>query len=131
MALSRKRRLWLAFAATAIGAGSGIALWKVYPALTPLMGTLLALAGSGIFVSGRGRKPAAEERAALEPHDPTPSRTRADNTARPADKTDTITTKVRCLHCQHVQTVAVSQKTFVCEQCKAHLKRRPAPAKSS
>jgi hypothetical protein len=31
-------------------------------------------------------------------------------------------TKVKCLHCQHVQTVPVSQETFVCEQCKAHLK---------
>ena len=40
-------------------------------------------------------------------------------------------TKVRCLHCQHVQTVPVSQETFACEQCKAHLKRRTAPAKSS
>jgi ribosomal protein S27E len=48
-----------------------------------------------------------------------------------APQTDTTTTKVRCLHCQHVQTVPVSQKTFSCEQCKAHLKRRTAPATSS
>ncbi|MGH3557711.1 MAG: hypothetical protein ACRDUT_03475 [Mycobacterium sp.] len=40
-------------------------------------------------------------------------------------------TKVRCLHCQHVQTVPVSQETFSCEQCNAHLKRRTAPANSS
>jgi hypothetical protein len=40
-------------------------------------------------------------------------------------------TKVRCLHCQHVQTVPVSQPTFACEQCKARLKRRTAPANSS
>jgi hypothetical protein len=30
-----------------------------------------------------------------------------------------------------VQEVPVSQKTFACEQCKAHLKRRTAPANSS
>lgn len=40
-------------------------------------------------------------------------------------------TKVRCSHCQHVQTVPVSQQTFSCEQCKTHLKRRAAPANSS
>jgi ribosomal protein S27E len=40
-------------------------------------------------------------------------------------------TKVRCLHCQHVQTVPVSQATFLCEQCGAHLKRSTAPANSS
>jgi hypothetical protein len=40
-------------------------------------------------------------------------------------------TKVRCQHCQHVQTVPLSQPTFVCEQCKAHLKLRAAPANSS
>jgi hypothetical protein len=40
-------------------------------------------------------------------------------------------TKVRCHNCQHVQTVPRSQPTFVCEQCKAHLKRRTAPARSS
>lgn len=31
--------------------------------------------------------------------------------------------KVRCHHCQHVQTVPVSLPTFECEQCKAKLKR--------
>jgi ribosomal protein S27E len=40
-------------------------------------------------------------------------------------------TKVRCNHCQHVQTVPVNQATFSCEQCGAHLKRAAAPAKSS
>lgn len=54
----------------------------------------------------------------------------ADNTARAAEISGTGTTNVRCLHCQHVQTVPVSQETFTCEQCKAHLKRRTAPAKS-
>jgi predicted RNA-binding Zn-ribbon protein involved in translation (DUF1610 family) len=39
-------------------------------------------------------------------------------------------TKVRCNHCQHVQTVPVNQATFSCEQCGAHLKRAAAPAKS-
>lgn len=32
--------------------------------------------------------------------------------------------KVRCVHCQHVQTVPLSQETFSCEQCAAHLMRR-------
>jgi hypothetical protein len=40
-------------------------------------------------------------------------------------------TKVRCWVCQHVQTVPVGQEAFSCEQCKAHLKRPTAPAKSS
>jgi hypothetical protein len=40
-------------------------------------------------------------------------------------------TKVRCWVCQHVQTVPVGQETFSCEQCKAHLTRRTAPADSS
>jgi ribosomal protein S27E len=39
-------------------------------------------------------------------------------------------TKVRCNHCQHVQTVPVNQATFSCEQCGAHLKRAAAPAES-
>jgi ribosomal protein S27E len=56
---------------------------------------------------------------------------RADNTAQAAEKTDTAITKVRCLHCQHVQPVPRSQPTFVCEQCKAHLKRHTAPAESN
>jgi hypothetical protein len=38
---------------------------------------------------------------------------------------------VRCHHCEHVQTVPVSQKMFPCEQCNAHLKRRTAPGESS
>jgi ribosomal protein S27E len=37
-------------------------------------------------------------------------------------------TKVRCRHCQHVQTVPVSQETFWCAECNAHLQRRAAPA---
>jgi hypothetical protein len=39
-------------------------------------------------------------------------------------KATSSSTKVRCHHCQHVQTVPVSQETFSCEQCEAHLKRR-------
>jgi predicted RNA-binding Zn-ribbon protein involved in translation (DUF1610 family) len=38
---------------------------------------------------------------------------------------------VRCKSCQHVQLVPASQETFLCEHCKAHLKRRTAPAESS
>jgi zinc-ribbon domain len=38
--------------------------------------------------------------------------------------------KVRCNHCQHVQTVPINQATFSCEQCGAHLKRAAAPADS-
>jgi hypothetical protein len=49
----------------------------------------------------------------------------------PEAEADEKCTKVRCSHCQHVQAVPVSQKTFSCEQCKAHLKRRTAPAESS
>jgi len=30
-------------------------------------------------------------------------------------------TKLRCNHCQHVQTVPLGESTFVCEQCDAHL----------
>lgn len=33
-------------------------------------------------------------------------------------------TKVRCHHCQHVQTAPLSQQTFVCEECGTNLKRR-------
>jgi hypothetical protein len=40
-------------------------------------------------------------------------------------------TKVRCKHCQHVQLVPVTQATFSCEQCGAHLKRRAASPTSS
>src|ERR1700758_495612 len=115
MALSRKRRLWLAFAAIAIGAGSAIVVSKVYPALVPVM-SILAVCMSGIFVSGPGRKH-PEERATFELRDRIAHR--ADNTPQAAEKTDTTTTKVRCHKCQHVQVVPVSQKTFSCEQCKA------------
>ncbi len=52
-------------------------------------------------------------------------------TAQAAEKTDTTTTKVRCLHCQHVQTAPRSQPTFVCGRCNAHLKRRTAPVDGS
>jgi membrane associated rhomboid family serine protease/ribosomal protein S27E len=36
-------------------------------------------------------------------------------------------TNVGCPNCQHVQAVPLSQPKFVCEQCKAHLMRRPQP----
>jgi ribosomal protein S27E len=60
-----------------------------------------------------------------------PPRTINPGTAQAAEKTDTTTTNVRCHNCEHVQAVPRSQPTFTCEQCKAHLKRRGAPAKSS
>ena len=47
------------------------------------------------------------------------------------DKTDATTVNVGCPNCQHVQAVPRSQPTFVCEQCKAHLKRRTASANGS
>jgi hypothetical protein len=37
----------------------------------------------------------------------------------PATDAHNASTTVRCLYCQHVQTVPISQPTFVCEQCKA------------
>jgi membrane associated rhomboid family serine protease/ribosomal protein S27E len=36
-------------------------------------------------------------------------------------------TNVGCPTCGHVQAVPLSQPKFVCEQCKAHLMRRPRP----
>ena len=39
-------------------------------------------------------------------------------------------TKVKCHHCEHVQTVPVNQQTFVCEECGTKLKRR-TPVKGS
>ncbi|MGO9924795.1 MAG: rhomboid family intramembrane serine protease [Mycobacterium sp.] len=36
-------------------------------------------------------------------------------------------TSVGCPNCGHVQAVPLSQPKFVCEQCKAHLMRRPQP----
>ena len=74
---------------------------------------------------GQGVSAAPEERAAFELRDRIAHR--ADNTAQSAEKTNTTTTNVRRLHCQHVQTVPVSQETFSCEQCNAHLERRTAP----
>ncbi|WP_238963853.1 hypothetical protein KN248_012980 [Mycobacterium paraintracellulare] len=35
------------------------------------------------------------------------------------------TAKVRCHKCQHVQTVPVDQATFMCEECRTRLKRKP------
>lgn len=40
-------------------------------------------------------------------------------------------TKVKCNHCQHVQTVPVTQSTFTCEECNTKLKRRSSPAAKS
>jgi transposase len=39
--------------------------------------------------------------------------------------------KVRCSHCQHVQSVPLSQQTFVCDECGTKLRRLKAPAKGS
>jgi very-short-patch-repair endonuclease/ribosomal protein S27E len=39
--------------------------------------------------------------------------------------------KVRCNHCQHVQSVPVGQQTFVCDGCGTKLKRLNAPTKGS
>jgi ribosomal protein S27E len=39
-------------------------------------------------------------------------------------------TKVKCGHCEHLQTVPVSQQSFVCEECGTKLKRR-TPVKDS
>ena len=49
----------------------------------------------------------------------------------PQTRAQRKSTKVRCHHCQHVQTVPVDQAKFPCEQCKTNLKRRTAPAGSS
>jgi hypothetical protein len=69
------------------------------------------------------------ERAAFERRDRIARR--AENTAQATEKTDTTTAKVTCRVCQHVQTVPISQETFSCEQCNAHLERRTAPQNSS
>ena len=81
----------------------------------------LAFLAFAIYRFRRFRQRLRRERAAFERRDRIAHR--ADNTAQAAEKTDPTTTKVRCLHCQHAQTVPVSQETFACEQCKAHLKR--------
>jgi hypothetical protein len=115
--LSRKGRICLAFAAVGFALVGGI----VGPKLPTAIGVVVALAA--IFEAiWRIRKRAAEERAAFELSDRIVHRD--DNTAQAAEKTDTTTTKERCLHCQHVQTVPVSQETYSCQQCKARLKRR-------
>jgi hypothetical protein len=91
------------------------------------------LGGFGALVTGSSwiwLKRPAEGHSAIDVRD-LASRTRADNTAQAAEKTETTTTNVGCPNCQHVQAVPRSQPTFVCEQCNAHLKRRTAPAKSS
>jgi ribosomal protein S27E len=46
--------------------------------------------------------------------------------AQAARNTDTSITDVRCWVCQHVQTVPIGQEAVSCEQCNAHLTRRPA-----
>ena len=45
-----------------------------------------------------------------------------------APNTPRTFTNVGCPICQHVQAVPLSQPKYVCEQCKAHLMRRPQPA---
>jgi hypothetical protein len=49
----------------------------------------------------------------------------------PAAEAREKSTTVRCKYCGHVQVAPVSQETFLCEHCKAHLKRRTAPTKSN
>ena len=118
-------RLCLVFAVV----GSAILLGIVYRGPVPIavgvVGVVLS-AGGVLEFMWRTRKFLREERA---------ERDRiarcADNITQSAEKTDTTTTTVGCPNCQHVQTVPRSQPTFVCERCKAHLKRRTAPAKSS
>ena len=121
--LSRKGRLGVAFAGIAVGTGAVIVINDGHhPALAALIGMLgfVSAGTANLFWMG-GWPRQGEERA-----------WRRDRIARrAAAKTGTTTTKVRCLHCQHVQTVPFSQKIFACEQCNAHLKRRTAPAKRS
>lgn len=133
MALSRAGRGWAALVGLAIGVGLSIGLTMVSPKLAAALGAfgLLTAGGANLFYSKGNvrRKPATEERPCFDARETVAHR--ADNTAPPADKTDVTTTNVRCHNCQHVQTVPVSQKRFVCERCKGHLKRRTAPTKST
>jgi hypothetical protein len=116
--LSRTVRLYLVFAAIAIGAGTEIAIRHFDPAIASGIGSLAGGVGAVLVAIGRKR---ARDRIAH----------RADNTAQAVAKTDTTTTKLKCRACQHVQMVPVSQATFVCEQCHTHLKRSTATANSS
>ena len=116
--LSRTSRLCLVFAAIAVGV-VGIVDPKILAGAGALAGGVATILNAIV----RRRKRAAFELRDRIGH-------RADNTARAAEKTDTTTAKVKCLHCEHVQTVPVSQETVSCEQCGASLKRRTAPARS-
>jgi hypothetical protein len=142
MALSRSRALRLGFAAIfialmAIGAGAAILVGHANPILvSATAGTVLVA-----MIVGALRPKWAERAASMWiPTDGVglalwlfsgdaqhkswerDAGARRDRIARAqATQTDTNSTKVRCLHCQHVQTVPVSQPTFVCEQCKAHI----------
>jgi hypothetical protein len=121
--LSRFGRLWLAVAVAGIAVGTGVAMFVINvnnPALNAICG-MLAFATLPGFAFGRGVGRARERRRLNK---------RRRSSGAPGTEAQETSTKVRCLHCQHVQTVPVSQPTFVCEQCKAHLKRRTAPAKS-
>jgi ABC-type transport system involved in cytochrome bd biosynthesis fused ATPase/permease subunit len=120
-----------------IGALAGVVLtlaWVVlelfkHPVIGISVGIVLIWVLIGVVVAAKRaraaeeraaeRRRAAKERAAFELRDRIAPL--ADNTAQAAEKTDTTTTKVRCLHCQHVQAVLLSQPTFVCEQCKAQI----------
>ena len=59
-----------------------------------------------------------------------PTREPATSDAPDKDAREDSTT-VRCQHCRHLQTAPVHQETFLCEHCKAHLKRRTASAEGS
>jgi ribosomal protein S27E len=136
--LSRNGRLCIAFAGVAIGVLFAVVV-IVAPKLVPAFGAfsfMLSALGGFIGLGGsmgrqRAKGRAERDRIAGPPPMPPTKPHRADSIARPAAKTDTTTTNVRCHNCQHVQAVPRSQSTFKCEQCKAHLKRRTAPAKSS
>jgi uncharacterized paraquat-inducible protein A len=124
MARPLSRRLWLAVAVAGIAVGTGVAMAVINvnnPALNAIFG-MLAFATLPGFGVGRGVVRARERRSLNK---------RRRSSGAPETGAQETSTKVRCLHCQHVQTVPISQETFACEQCNAHLKRRTAPAKSN
>src|SRR5277367_3151894 len=118
--LSRKGRLWLAVAGIAGGTGVAMVINVNNPALNAIF-VMLAFATLNGFAFGPGVGRARERRRLNK---------RRRSSGAPETEAQETSTKVRCLHCQRVQTVPVSQETFSCEQCKARLKRRTAPAKS-